>query len=439
MKRRIILLFMVFAFVSLQGRAQIYYERWFDGNRGAMTRGTLILGEQTISVDASSIKWPGLHFLNIVPYDESGEMGAWQCIPFLMPEGWPNTTQATTMEYWVTGYDSKPRRQPYAGTAVVLNIDASQYSAGLHFLNFRTANDVGEYGPWKQIPFLMPEGWPNTTEGGTLEYWVTGYDSRPIQQAYAGSAVTLDIDASQYSAGLHFLNVRTLNAVGEGGSWKQIAFLMPEGWPGTTEAKTVEYWVAGYDKIPKRMSYTGAAVTLDIDISQMSYGLHFLNFRTFNERGEPGAWKQMLFYISNFIFDEEETEYEYWIDGGEKATGTGHFPGMVDVQVDYSALTEGEHTLSFRAKNSYGMYGDVYTIKFDTTKLFMPGDINADGSVDVADIATIISVMAGDGQWSMVNGQSSADVNGDGVVDVADIATVISIMAANARGDYSQE
>ena len=56
------------------------------------------------------------------------------------------------------------------------------------------------------------------------------------------------------------------------------------------------------------------------------------------------------------------------------------------------------------------------------------GDVNVDGAVDVADIATIINVMAG------VVGNTSvsyklADVNGDGTVDVADIATVIGIMA----------
>ena len=55
------------------------------------------------------------------------------------------------------------------------------------------------------------------------------------------------------------------------------------------------------------------------------------------------------------------------------------------------------------------------------------GDVNSDGVVDVADIATVISVMA------KGNNDLSADVNGDGVVDVADIATIISEMAANAR------
>ena len=56
------------------------------------------------------------------------------------------------------------------------------------------------------------------------------------------------------------------------------------------------------------------------------------------------------------------------------------------------------------------------------------GDVNGDGNVDVADIATVISVMAS----ATVPGASpsgKADVNGDGSVDVADIATIISIMA----------
>ncbi len=55
------------------------------------------------------------------------------------------------------------------------------------------------------------------------------------------------------------------------------------------------------------------------------------------------------------------------------------------------------------------------------------GDVNVDMAVDVADIASIINVMAGNVT------DLDADVNGDGVVDVADIATVIAIMAGNAR------
>ena len=56
-------------------------------------------------------------------------------------------------------------------------------------------------------------------------------------------------------------------------------------------------------------------------------------------------------------------------------------------------------------------------------QVVLKGDVNSDGTVDVADISAIISVMAGTASYP------AADVNGDATVDVADISSVISIMA----------
>ena len=60
------------------------------------------------------------------------------------------------------------------------------------------------------------------------------------------------------------------------------------------------------------------------------------------------------------------------------------------------------------------------------------GDVNGDGSVDVADIAAIIDVMAGT-IVPEASASGNADVNKDGNVDVADIAAVSDIMSAQAR------
>lgn len=54
-------------------------------------------------------------------------------------------------------------------------------------------------------------------------------------------------------------------------------------------------------------------------------------------------------------------------------------------------------------------------------------DVNGDNSVDVADISSILTVMAGD--TSKVS-MEQADVNRDNSVDVADISTVLSVMAS---------
>ena len=60
----------------------------------------------------------------------------------------------------------------------------------------------------------------------------------------------------------------------------------------------------------------------------------------------------------------------------------------------------------------------------------IPGDVNGDGSVDVADISAIISIMAGE---KTVEDYPNAYVNDDDAVDVADISAVITIMAEQAR------
>ena len=58
-------------------------------------------------------------------------------------------------------------------------------------------------------------------------------------------------------------------------------------------------------------------------------------------------------------------------------------------------------------------------------EIVVKGDVNDDSSVDVADIATIIDVMAG----KAPEYKDKADVNKDITVDVADIAIIIDIMA----------
>jgi len=74
-------------------------------------------------------------------------------------------------------------------------------------------------------------------------------------------------------------------------------------------------------------------------------------------------------------------------------------------------------------------FDDLKVYKYRHTEGSEPikGDVNADGTVDVADISAIISVMAGTAQYP------AADVNGDGTIDVADISNVISIMAGTDK------
>lgn len=238
---------------------------------------------------------------------------------------------------------------------------------------------------------------------------------------------TLQLDLSEItSAGLHFLNVIPYYEWGEMGQWRCIPFIMPEGWPYSGEAHTIEYWVYGYDSAPKTIPYTEPSVQLDIDVSKMSYGLHFLNVRTRNEAGEAGFWKQIPFYLSNFLFDPEEMDYEYWIDDEtNKVTGKGVFPGSLELDVDLENFAiDTTHKFYFRGINQFGTYGEIYQFAFTYSKPpYQVGDVNEDGSVDISDIVAVINEMAGNASYRY------SDVNADTRVDISDIVAIINIMA----------
>ena len=90
---------------------------------------------------------------------------------------------------------------------------------------------------------------------------------------------------------------------------------------------------------------------------------------------------------------------------------------------------KGTATMTATIKSGSGRsYSQEFTVVVDGTQ--PNGDANGDNAIDVADIATIISYMAGQTAGLV---KEQVDVNKDGNVDVADIATVISIMAARAR------
>lgn len=118
--------------------------------------------------------------------------------------------------------------------------------------------------------------------------------------------------------------------------------------------------------------------------------------------------------FSNFTFDDPNK----WL---EEDLGTGNNNiGLILEETDVRCFL---FTATFAGGNN--IY-EGWTLKIEEgtpgeggTK----GDVNNDGTVDVADISAIISVMAGSASYP------SADVNGDKSVDVADISNVISIMA----------
>ena len=112
---------------------------------------------------------------------------------------------------------------------------------------------------------------------------------------------------------------------------------------------------------------------------------------------------------------------------------------------DYTVTITGKGVACIRFTPEKRFFLDeVLVLRENETPPVILGDVNGDGTVDVADIAAIIDVMAGTlnaplgrrtlAQQELSNLKSqisnlTADVNSDGTVDVSDISMVIDIMA----------
>jgi hypothetical protein len=90
--------------------------------------------------------------------------------------------------------------------------------------------------------------------------------------------------------------------------------------------------------------------------------------------------------------------------------------GDVKVIVNSSKLTEPNGTIwEWVTPNEF-----TWTIEQGEEPV-KPGDVNADGTVDISDVVEVL--------YQMANG-GTADVNGDGTTDISDVVEVLSIMAA---------
>ena len=149
----------------------------------------------------------------------------------------------------------------------------------------------------------------------------------------------------------------------------------------------------------------------DADDFNMKVRLRYRDLRK-NYLATDSILKRFNTYIDRFkLCGAAQREYNKWNGDSDIAGLSLNFNSEMQYITDW-----------FTRRMNY-----LDTTRFDIASLPsdepLKGDVNSDGTVDVADISYIITVMAGN------SSDDAADVNGDGVVDVADISSVISIMA----------
>ena len=122
---------------------------------------------------------------------------------------------------------------------------------------------------------------------------------------------------------------------------------------------------------------------------------------------------------------------EYGIEVQSQARTVKINPNQsVSVQFDLDNVTDGwtyyaiVYYYSDGRERSMGM-SDSYTIFFTEIPSGLPGDVNGDGEVNIADVNAVIDVILG--RTDPNNGQN-ADVDGNGEVNIGDVNAIIDII-----------
>ncbi|MBR1558328.1 MAG: leucine-rich repeat protein, partial [Prevotella sp.] len=172
-----------------------------------------------------------------------------------------------------------------------------------------------------------------------------------------------------------------------------------------------QYWIDSDYSGQKTVTSGNTTFSLTVSIADLAPGIHFLNYRALNSDDEWGTLSRTLFYIPERVSEDAKiAEYEYWIDDNVADRVTGKDAKDVYLLTkDVSALADGDHTFTFRAKNTDGVWGTLYTESFA-----IDGSI-AETLIDFADTGTESVCVA---NW---------DTDGDGYLSKTEAAAVTTL------------
>ena len=149
-------------------------------------------------------------------------------------------TKITQGEYWIDGND----KQEIAISSEQLSfvLDASGVKEGMHTLNYRIKDNEGKYSPLQTWIFMKNAERDTTIVNMTasMEYWFD--DKSNILQTYMSfnDTISFSVDASPLKSGLHTLNYRVRDILGNYSRTHTWAFFKTE--PKATKISWYKYW-----------------------------------------------------------------------------------------------------------------------------------------------------------------------------------------------------
>lgn len=350
-------------------------EYWFDKKSSHATTDISGAEGETVTLDLADINmFPlGFHQLNMrfsTPGKSPSAIYTADVMKF--------SAGSRYLQYWVDDKYS-PESPKVEGKVMTAHLDdgktrddvvfsstqlpLTDVSPGLHHLYYRTcdANGVAGSAVYSAIIFRHAE------EASQIEYWFDD-DASTIQrkqfaEAYQnGATYTIDLTPDVFPQGLHQLNIR----VSTKNSGMSAIYSTPVVKMDANSFSTVEFWLdndrENVQTISGSLSSNGVAIVGDLDFSGADPGMHYLHYRAIGKDGKPsnavGEWPVMV--KSRYNRDPSEAKiagYSFSVDNGSadiylvpKETREW----TIEDDLDMRTLSQGTHTLHFKAYNDFG-------------------------------------------------------------------------------------
>ena len=310
------------------------------------------------------------------------------------------THEPTTAEYFFDhdpGYGKGIPLERISTDTLHFVLSIEGLKAGAHMLYVRSADDGGKWSgtvsrplyvsPVRQEQFVAMEYFFDDADPGfgkatRLSDFTVGMDSLVSTLPTAG-----------LQAGTHLLNVRGRRADGLWSSVTSRSFLIIAHEPAEP---FVEYFFdrdPGYGKGTVVKEIEKGTNHLVIDLGELPTGAHVLYVRSRNEEAQWSVTVSRPFFVCRraglaaieYYFDDRDP-------GQGKATSVplpASAGDLITFEVQLSGLSQGEHTLSVRAKGTDGLWTPLATEAFTLT-----GDSGI-GAIASGEVPTAIFTLGG--------------------------------------------
>lgn len=378
------------------------YEYWTDDDYAS--RSVVNSSGGTISLDISTASLSaGIHFFNFRAGRSDGVWGNYYRYLYYIPTLKDVDKGKLNVEYWLDDNLAGRKSEEAGSASLSLTIDISSLTPGVHYFNCTPITSSGERGNSERYLFYvpLPQDQVSVSAIKGYEYWLDdNYAAKTVSES-AEQNVTLAVSLEGLSSGVHYFNCRAYNERGEYGSPVRRMFYIPQTAVNyNATIASAEYWLD--DDYASKVSVEGSDTqqTFTIDISHLSSGVHYFNYRAKDNEGCYGNIIRQMFYIAQTSGASagEIAEYEYWIDDdvANKVTGTDAKKEYV-FNIDISGLELGTHTFNFRGKDVLGNWGDTFFDTFEITE-YVPS-LDSRGSLSVPEF----TVHQGDSERMSIN------------------------------------